>query len=142
MDLLLPVIWSIAPLIVNLCCLYLWAGACFLFYRYYRPETEARMRRFLEDYHKFFVNNLSSSSPSSAISRHEIQSTGVGGWSFFFMASLTLWHEFSWLMLACIVLLFFGGLKFAISWYGMRCLRLLGLEAYTKGISVVEGGAG
>jgi len=32
--------------------------------------------------------------------------------------------------------LFFGGLMFAYSWYGLRCFRILGLDVYAKPLTM------
>jgi hypothetical protein len=60
-----------------------------------------------------------------------IKQAGLRGWIFFAPAPFNLWAGGSgyWASLLSITMLFFGGLMFAYSWYGLRCFRLLGLDS-------------
>lgn len=120
--------------------LYLWGGICFLFFRFVRPETEARLLEFLKTHYNFYGFSFSRGRPAAlekTVTEEDIKRAGARGW---WMTGLPIigfgnWlnHKGSfltpWLSVGC---LFFGGLAFAYSWYGLRCLRLLGLTAYSK----------
>jgi hypothetical protein len=120
--------------------LYLWGGICFLFFRFVRPETEARLLEFLNTHYDFYSSSFGrrrTAALEKAVTEEDIKRAGTRGW---WMTGLPIiafanWlnHKGSlltpWLGVGC---LFFGGLVFAYSWYGLRCLRLLGLTAYSK----------
>lgn len=49
------------------------------------------------------------------------------------MACISLNHGMTaYNLIASIGILYFGGLTLAYAWYGLRCLRMLGLETFKK----------
>lgn len=120
----------LAPLLFSVAGLYLWAVICFLFFRYSRAETEERLRDFLQQRQNFYTYRSGSKSPP-VITPRFLRKTGSRGWLFLGLPAINLLYGFSYQsVLIGTALLFFGGLIFAYSWYGLRCLRLLGLESY------------
>ena len=112
--------------------LYAWAGLCFLFFRVGRPETEDRLRGFLEAHYIFFTERPFAENQREA-SRKAIQDAGASGWNMVWLPIILL--NFDVTLQNLVVssgMLFFGGLMLAYSWYGLRCLRLLQLESFSK----------
>jgi hypothetical protein len=113
--------------------LYAWAAICFFFFRFSRAETESRMRDFLKTYHKFFSGRAYNESGKS-LTKKTIRKASLWGWlflpfAFFHVHISDLNYE---RILTSIGILFFPGLCFALGWYGIRCLRLLGLDSYHR----------
>lgn len=120
----------LAPLLFSVVCLYLWAVICFLYFRYSRVETEERLRGFLQQRQNFYTFRFVSGSPTT-ITPRVLKQAGSRGWLFLGLPAINLVYGFSYQsVLIGNALLFFGGLMFAYSWYGLRCLRLLGLDSY------------
>ena len=119
--------------------LYAWAGVCFLIFRYSRPEADSRMRHFLRSHHKFFASRAVGFWGHRVVSQRDatrkmIKQAGLRGWIFFAPTLFNSWAGSNGYpaCLLSIAMLFFGGLMFAYSWYGLRCLRLLGLDSYAE----------
>jgi hypothetical protein len=132
----------IVSIILSVAILYASAGACFLFFRFIRPETEKSLRYFLESHYRFFTERPFGDRQKEA-SRKAIRESGARGWfsigfspflfSPFLISSdlgLSYWGFFCFFINSGVI--FFGGLMFAYSWYGLRCLRILGLDSYSK----------
>jgi hypothetical protein len=112
--------------------LYAWAGLCFLGFRFIRPESEDRLRRFLEAHYSFFTERAFGETRREA-TRQAIRESGRRGWAMIGLPIINLGFGLtSWHLILGSASLFFGGLMFAYSWYGLRCLRILGLDSYTK----------
>lgn len=122
----------VIALILSVVIVYAWAGLCFLFFRVGRPESEDRLRGFLEEHYTFFTERAFGETQREA-SRKAIQEAGSRGWIMTGLSIFSLSFDLTLqdLAVSCGVL-FFGGLMLAYSWYGLRCLRLLGLESYAK----------
>jgi hypothetical protein len=123
---------AIIALTLSTATLYAWAGVCFLFFRFIRPETQERQRRFLQDRYSFFTERAFSQTRTE-VRRETIQEAGTRGWVMTGLPVFTLSFGLTYtsVLTSCAVL-FFGGLMFAYSWYGLRCLRMLGLDVYAK----------
>lgn len=117
---------------LSIAILYAWAGVCFFFYRFARAETEGRMRRFLEGHHSFFTERLIGESRRQTTPQ-AIREAGTRGWLAIGLPVINFGFgiDYPSLMVNSAVL-FFGGLMFAWSWYGLRCFRILGLESSAK----------
>lgn len=95
--------------------LYLWGGVCFLFFRFVRPETEARLLEFLKTHYDFYSFSFSRGRPAAlekAVAEEDIKRAGARGW---WMTGLPIigfgnWlnHKGSfltpWLSIACLFL--------------------------------------
>jgi hypothetical protein len=120
------------PLLVATSCIYFWAAFCYLFFRFAQPETEARLRRFLQQHHSFYTHSSFSGSSLSVTAR-VMKKAGSRGWCMMALPAISMGSGFSYgRFLMCNGVLFVGGLMLAYAWYGIRCLRILGLESYTK----------
>jgi hypothetical protein len=123
---------TIIAFTLSIAILYAWAGGCFLLFRFIRPESEDRLRRFLETHYGFFTECAFGETRRQA-TREAIRESGRRGWLMIGLPiiilgfGLTVWH-----LVISSAVLFFGGLMFAYSWYGLRCLRILGLDTYAK----------
>ncbi len=122
----------IVAITLSVAILYAWAGLCFLFFRLTRPETEVGLRRFLETHFEFFTERTFGKTQQEA-TRRVIRESGGRGWMMMGLPSIVLSHGLtSWSLIISSTMLFFGGLMFAYSWYGLRCLRILGLDSYAR----------
>jgi hypothetical protein len=125
----------IIPLLIIVPILYMSAGICFLFIRFFRPETESKMKRFLGSHRPFFIR-LASVDDRTNITKQMMKKAGARGWAFASLPAIDIMYSLHgthwnyWTFLIITPMLFFGGLFFAYSWYGIRCLRLLGLDSY------------
>ena len=113
--------------------LYTWAGAWFLFLRFYRAETESRMRNFLKAACRVYLLR-SRQDGARPVTKEAIRKGNWTGWPF---ATMVLVgglgaHASFWNLAAGLTMLAMGGFAFAFGWYGLRCLRLLGLESFRK----------
>lgn len=123
---------TIVAIILSVAILYAWAGLCFLFFRFIRPESEDRLRRFLEAHYSFFTERAFGETRRGA-TRQAIRESGGRGWLMIGLPIINLGNGLtSWHLIVSSAVLFFGGLMFAYSWYGLRCLRILGLDSYAK----------
>lgn len=112
--------------------LYAFAAICFFFIRFGRSETAERQRHFLEKFYFFFTFRPFSQAKTE-VTLQTTREAGRRGWSMVFMACISLNHGVTFYnLLASIGILYFGGLTLAYSWYGQRCLRMLGLETFEK----------
>jgi hypothetical protein len=114
--------------------LYAWATLCYLYVRFSRPETESRMRDFLKTHRKFFSDRTYQES-GKGLTKEMIQKKSLWGWAFVPLVCFSMRNN-NWnypIVLTNVGLLFFAGLFFALGWYGIRCLRLLGLDSYQLG---------
>jgi hypothetical protein len=114
---------------------YAWAGLGLWYFRSSQPETKERLRGFLD--HRFFsaTKRLPVATRRQAIAKLGDMIPGFSP-----MASLPLSglifsrNTPASLGEACVILvtinalLFFAGWMQGISWYGLRCFKLLGLE--------------
>jgi hypothetical protein len=133
-----PTLWFdlverlLVPLLIVIPILYLWAVGCFLCIRFYRPETQSRMKNFLEKFRPFFVGRKRVADHQEVdVTRTIMREAGSRGWTFIWLPAMCLSLNLSfWSVLVGIPVLFFGGLFFAFSWYGLRCLRVLGFDSY------------
>lgn len=111
---------------------YAFAAICFLFLRFCQSETAERQRHFLEKFYFFFTFRPFSQAKTE-VTPQTICEAGRRGWSMVVMACVSLNHEMtSFKLIASIGILYFGGLTLAYAWYGLRCLRMLGLETFKK----------
>lgn len=112
--------------------LHLWAVICFLFFRFGRAETAERQRRFLEKYF-FFYTFRPFKQDKKNVTPEAVREAGRTGWNFVFFPAILLGHGITPVFVCLsIAFLYFGGLQLAWSWYGLRCLRMLGLESFEK----------
>jgi hypothetical protein len=130
----------VLPALFLVAVLYAWAGICYLFLRFARPETESRMRDFLKSFRKpkkwdfFPLRFARHQPPQPPITEETMRDTSSGGWVFTGLPFITLslghgdWTYSN--VLTSTALLFFGGSFFARGWYGRRCLRLLGVDSF------------
>jgi hypothetical protein len=113
--------------------LYGWSAVCFFFFRFSRAETESRMRDFLKA-HRSFFSNCGGQQKGEVLTKKTMQKAILWGWVFpssaFFLLYRSDWN-YRYVLIS-MGLLFFSGLFFALGWYGMRCLRLLGLDSETN----------
>lgn len=122
----------IAAALVVVLILYAWGGICFLYFRFSKKETEEKFRNFLEYHRPFFLGRRSADNQRE-VNKQVIRKAGSHGWNFVPLALMGVWlndHWYYWTFLFNAAVLFFGGLMFAYSWYGLRCLRLLKLESF------------
>lgn len=111
---------------------YAFAAICFLFLRISQSETAERQRHFLEKFYFFFTFRPFSQTKTE-VTPQTICEAGRRGWSMVVMACISLNHGItSYNLIAGIGILYFGGLTLAYAWYGLRCLRMLGLETFKK----------
>lgn len=90
------------------------------------------MRRFLDEHHEFFTYGLDSPQDRN-LSLAKIQKSALRGWVLTTLPFVSMSYELSLSnVLIGYAVLFFGGLCLAYSWYGLRCMKLLGLECYAK----------
>ncbi|WP_395744089.1 hypothetical protein [Prosthecobacter sp.] len=122
----------LAKLVCSVIILHLWAVVSFLFFRFARPETPERQRRFLEK-RFFFYTFRPFSQDKKNVTPEAVREAGRNAWNMVFFPLILLNRDitptFLWLSIG---FLYIGGLQLAWAWYGLRCLRMLGLEAYEK----------
>jgi hypothetical protein len=122
----------IAQVLVVVPILYAWGGICFLYFRFSQKETEERLRNFLEYHRPFFLGRRPADNKRE-VNKQVVRKAGSHGWNFVLLPLFSVWlddHWHYWTFLPSVAVLFFGGLMFAYSWYGLRCLRLLKLESF------------
>ena len=117
-------------LILAVACLYTWAALWFLFFRFSRAESEGRLRRFLADHFEFYTFRFSSA-VSDRATLHDVAQAGSRGWWMLGLplATINFSMDLKSILLANAIL-FFGGMMFAYSWYGQRCMKLLNIDSF------------
>jgi hypothetical protein len=114
---------------LSIASLFLWGGICFLYFRFRYGGSEEQKRAFLQTYSRVltFRYDGTKQDATSAI----IKKAGNRGWSSLALPIPLMGFEFTfWNILLSIGVLFFGGLLFSYSWFGLRCLESLGLKSY------------
>ena len=107
--------------------LYAWAGICFFVFRFSCTETESRARNFLNANNKFFADKKKG----GAITQETLRKSSLWGWYLLPFACIFLVFNRSYEdFFVTMAILFFAGYLVARGWYGMRCLRLIGLDSY------------
>ena len=119
-------------IILSVLVLYAWAGVCYVYFRFARPETQANQQRFLASHYKCFTYRCLSPEPDE-VTIKAIREAGKTGWYMIGIPIVNLSFGITYIdIILSFTVLFFGGLMFAQSWYGMRCFRMLKLDVYAK----------
>jgi hypothetical protein len=112
--------------------LYAWAGICFVCFRFDQRETSVTQQHFLQAHYDFFAHRFFSE-PVREVTQETIKGTESTAWSCTIIPifSMSLDLTYSSVLFSSPMLLF-GGFFLARSWYGQRCMKMLGLEVYSK----------
>jgi hypothetical protein len=122
----------IVAIALTLLMLYGWAAICFLCFRFHRRETEETQRHFLEVHRDFFTRRIIRKARTK-VTRQTMRWSGASGLLMAGLPVMNMSHQLSLItVLLSMALLFFGGLVVAYSWYGLRCLRMLGLDVWSS----------
>lgn len=117
--------------ILSIAILYAWGGLIFGILRLRFDGSEEEQRRFLKVNFRYFTNRIIKPAYPE-VSPKVIREKGAAGWSMIWLPIISFGFGFTfWNAILGASLLFFGGLLFAKSWYGLRCLRCLGLDSFT-----------
>lgn len=122
------------PLLVGLICLYAWAGICYALFRGVRRESEQSCQRFLQRHFLPVSQCPRFQLGLRRVPRAGLVRVGLNGWALFGLPCIVLsaGHLTTWSVVVANAVLFFGGWSFALSWYGRRCLRLLGVDCFEE----------
>lgn len=124
--------YLVAP-ILTVAILYAWAGLIFAFFCLRFDGSEGKRKRFLEKYYRYFTQRITKPD-FPEVTPKVLRVKGKACWGMVPLPALLLCFGFSfWNVVLSIALLFFGGLFLALSWYGLRCLRGLGLGSFSAG---------
>jgi hypothetical protein len=122
--------WIIAT-ILSLAIMFAWGGILFVFFRYRYGRSVDDRKRFLEIYFRFFTFRTVKA-PYAEVTPKVLREAGHRGWGMISLPIVLLSFGMTfWNIVLSAGMLFFGGLSFALSWYGLRCLRGLSLDSYS-----------
>lgn len=124
--------WVIAA-IFSLVVLFAWGAVCYVFFQIRYDQSDDGRRRFLEGHYRYLTHRAFKGDRTE-ITPETLRAAGNRGWNMIGLPITALSFGMApWNVFLCTGLLYFGGLFFASSWYGRRCLQLLKLASYSKG---------
>ena len=125
--------WIIAT-ILSLAIIFAWGGIIYVFFRLRYGKSDDDRERFLETYFRFFTFRIVKQ-PFVEVTPKVIRDAGRRAWDMILLPIILLGLAMTfWSVVLSVGVLFFGGLHFAVSWYGLRCLRSLNLDSYSTDV--------
>lgn len=121
--------WVVAS-ILSLAITFAWGGIIYAFFHLRYGQSDDGRKRFLETHYRVF-SFRTGKTPYTEMTPIVIREAGHRGWEAVLLPILILSFGMSfWKITLVTGVLFFGGLPFALSWYGLRCLRSLSPDSY------------